>query len=115
LAKIGLLASIYVQPKTGQLVLADSNKVIGHRAYKVYYDQKEHSDAHVQLVTSLIQEHKRLAMIQHQRAYVCACSRLNNSRVNSDHKTQQRAQQNALKVGMMQNHQKHYREQNPLV
>lgn len=65
-----LIVSFYVQAKTGQLVLADSNKVIGHRAYKVYYNQKQHSDVHLQLMTSLLQEHKRLAMIQHQKAYV---------------------------------------------
>eukprot|EP01126_Amoeba_proteus_P043510 TRINITY_DN4780_c0_g1_i2.p1 TRINITY_DN4780_c0_g1~~TRINITY_DN4780_c0_g1_i2.p1 ORF type:complete len:328 (+),score=62.26 TRINITY_DN4780_c0_g1_i2:167-1150(+) len=95
--------SIYVEEGTGQLVLAESNKIIGHRAYKLYYKQRQHSQAHKQLITSLLQEHKRLAMIAHQKS------------VNMDNKAIRRRQDHALKLGLTHNNQRHYRDQNPII
>jgi len=91
-----------VQPGTGQLVLAGGKKVVGHRAYQLYYNQSQHTQAHQQLVLSLMQEHKRLVAIEHQKA------------VNVPMKEFQRRQGISLKTGLAANRQKHYREQNPM-
>jgi len=93
---------IFIQPGTGQLVLAEGKKVIGHRAFKTYYNQSLHTQAHQQLVRSLMQEHKRLVQIEHQKG------------VNVSAREYQRRQDISLKTGLQANRQKHYREQNPL-
>jgi len=55
--------SVYVS-KNNELVIADKNKVVGHRALQVYYKQRHNHSSYHQLVTSLMQEHKRLAAIE---------------------------------------------------
>jgi len=57
--------NVYVS-KTNELVLIDKNKALGHRALQIYYKQRPHS-AQSQLITSLMQEHKRLAAIEQQQ------------------------------------------------
>jgi len=93
--------NVYVS-NTNELVLADKNKALGHRALQVYYKQRPHSAAQSQLITSLMQEHKRLAAIERQQ-------NTNMSRKALNIKNEWR-----LKMGMQNNHQAHYRNQNPL-
>jgi len=90
-----------------QLVVSSSGasdeKVVGHRALKVFYKQRpRHQNTNYQLITSLMQEHKRLAAIQHQQ------------RTNQDNTYHQKQTQIYLAVGIAGNKQKHYRNQNPL-
>lgn len=44
-----------------------SGAIIGHRAYRNLYNQKRSTESHAQLVTSLMQEHKRLAAKEYQK------------------------------------------------
>jgi len=90
-----------------QLVVSNSNeseeKVIGHRALKVYYKQRTHAQhANYQLITSLIQEHKRLSALHYQ------------STTNADNASIQKRNKVSLQVGIAGNKQKHYRNQNPM-
>jgi len=87
--------------KNNELVLSDKNKVLGHRTLLVYYKQRAHSEGQQQLITSLMQEHKRLAALEKQ------------CQLNLDKKAYQKRIHNDLKVGMRNNYQLHYREQNP--
>jgi hypothetical protein len=84
-----------------ELVLV-SGKTLGPRQMKVYYDQRHRDRSHQQLVSSLMQEHRRLEAIERQkRTYVPQTSiRLR--------------QQIDFKAGMKANNQKHYRNSNPL-
>eukprot|EP01123_Difflugia_compressa_P011084 TRINITY_DN4293_c0_g2_i1.p1 TRINITY_DN4293_c0_g2~~TRINITY_DN4293_c0_g2_i1.p1 ORF type:complete len:392 (+),score=57.03 TRINITY_DN4293_c0_g2_i1:71-1177(+) len=93
--------STYVS-QANELVLVDKNKVLGHRALQVYYKQRPHSSAQLQLMTSLMQEHKRLASIEHQK-------NTNLSKKGNRIKADQ-----SLKLGMKNNNQQHYRNKNPL-
>jgi len=79
-----------------ELVIA--NKIVGHRALKKYYKQKHYS-YNAQLRTSLLQEHRRLAAIEKQR---------------NAHQDSQKKSSYALKLGLKNNRQQHYRAQNPL-
>jgi len=82
-------------------VIKDKNKVIGHRALAVYYNQRSHSASHIQLMTSLLQEHKRLAAIESQK--------------NSNLKARELKKQAdwRQKKGTQYNNQKHFRSENP--
>jgi len=82
---------------------SSEEKVVGHRALKVFYKQRpHHPNANYQLITSLIQEHKRLAAIQHQQ------------RTTRDTTHIQNQNKITLTVGIAGNKQKHYRNQNPI-
>jgi len=85
-----------------ELVLVDSGKTLGHRALRIYYQQKPRSKTHQQLVTSLMQEHRRLQAIQEQKSKYLDRKALN---AKADF---------ALKTGLKTNNQKHYRNSNPL-
>jgi len=91
---------VYIS-KNNELVLSDKNKILGHRTLQVYYKQRSHSEGHQQLITSLMQEHKRLAALEKQ------------CQLNPDKKAFQKRFRNDLKVGLANNHQLRYREQNP--
>jgi len=95
------LAGAYIEP-SGELVLANGT-VLGHRAYKTYYNQNQGRATNAQLITSLMQEHKRLAAKEYQK------------RVNMDKKYIHKQYAKNLKVGMIHNQQKHYRDQNPII
>jgi len=88
--------------KNNELVIADKNKVVGHRALQVYYKQRHNNSSHYQLITSLMQEHKRLAAIEKQRNLNLPRKALN---AKSDW---------SLKLGMKNNNQARYRNQNPI-
>lgn len=79
-----------------------SGKIIGPRQMKVYYDQRHHARSHQQLVTSLMQEHRRLEAIERQKKTYVSQSSI-RFRQSID-----------LKAGMKTNNQKHYRNSNPL-
>jgi len=90
-----------------QLVVSNPHeseeKVIGHRALKVYYKQRTHAQhPNYQLITSLIQEHKRLAALHYQAS------------TNADTTYIQKQNKVKLQVGVAGNKQKHYRNQNPM-
>jgi len=85
-----------------ELVLVDKNKVIGHRALTLYYKQRPSNSAQIQLMTSLLQEHKKLAAIERQQ------------RTNLDYHTLNKRADRFLKIGMKGNYQAHYRADNPL-
>jgi hypothetical protein len=89
-----------------QLVVTTSGsegKVVGHRALKVFYKQRPHlQNANYQLITSLVQEHKRLASLHHQE------------KTNKDTTYIQNQNKIHLQVGIAGNKQKHYRNQNPM-
>jgi len=63
----------YIKPMTGELVLIgkEGNKALGVRQYSTLYKQKDHRYLNHQLSSSLIQEHKRLAVIEHQKRVNC--------------------------------------------
>jgi len=87
---------------SGELVLADG-KILGHRAYRNLYTQNKPTFSNAQLMTSLLQEHKRLAAMEYQK------------RVNMDKKYIYKQHAQALKNGLQNNNQKHYRDQNPII
>jgi pre-60S factor REI1 len=84
-----------------ELVLA-SGKILGPRQLKVYYDQRHRARSHQQLVTSLMQEHRRLEAIERQKSTY------------TPQNTIRRQQNINLKTGLKINNQKHYRNSNPL-
>jgi pre-60S factor REI1 len=92
--------SVYVS-ESHELVLVDANKIIGNRAFRLYYRQKP-TNSQRQLMTSLMQEHKRLESVEHQK------------RVNMSHGNLRKQQKTSLKFGMKGNYQLHYRAQNPI-
>lgn len=60
----------HIEPSTGELVLVSKDggtKTLGLRQYSIAYKQKDHRYMNHQLTTSLVQEHKRLAAIEHQK------------------------------------------------
>eukprot|EP01125_Pyxidicula_operculata_P000257 TRINITY_DN10336_c0_g1_i1.p1 TRINITY_DN10336_c0_g1~~TRINITY_DN10336_c0_g1_i1.p1 ORF type:complete len:357 (-),score=83.93 TRINITY_DN10336_c0_g1_i1:214-1284(-) len=60
-------SNVYVS-STNELVLRDKGKVLGHRDLAVYYSQKtSRVSSNMQLVRSLLQEHKRLEAIDKQK------------------------------------------------
>jgi len=71
----------YVEPMTGELILTGKNgtKTLGVRHFSTYYKQKDHRYLSHQLTTSLIQEHKRLAVIEYQRKVNCGVKHSQNS------------------------------------
>jgi len=59
----------YVKP-SGELVITNedgTNKTLGLRQYTPFYKQKNHHYLSHQLTSSLVQEHKRLAVIEYQK------------------------------------------------
>jgi len=94
-----VLEELYVS-KLNELVI--SNKAVGHRALSHYYKQKHSSAAQIQLMTSLLQEHKRLASIDYQKS------------THLDPVSRNKRDDYALKVGISNNRQPRYRHQNPL-
>jgi len=94
-----VLEELYVS-KLNELVI--SNKAVGHRALSHYYKQKHSSAAQIQLMTSLLQEHKRLASIDYQKS------------THLDPVSRNKRDDYALKVGISNNRQPRYRNQNPL-
>jgi len=86
--------------KFNELVLSN-NKAVGHRALNLYYKQKHSNNAQIQLMTSLLQEHKRLAAIENQK------------RANIDHVARNKRDDYSLKLGVNNNRQPRYRPQNP--
>jgi len=91
---------------TGEMVLYDSNgntKTLGLRQYRIHYKQRGHKYIQPQLTTSLMQEHKRLAAIEYEK------------RVRADRHFIARRNQFNLHVGIQQNQQKHYRDQNGML
>jgi len=93
--------NMYVSP-FNELVLVDKNKVIGHRALTLYYKQRPSNSAQIQLMTSLLQEHKKLSAMERQQ------------RTNPDYYALNRRADHALKLGMKNNNQARYRAQNPM-
>jgi len=91
---------IYVN-NNNELVLLDKNKTLVHRSLQLFYKQRPHQ-ADRQLITSLLQEHKRLAAVQHQRE------------TNIDNEYVQKRQKIQLQTGIAGNKQKHFRNQNPV-
>jgi pre-60S factor REI1 len=85
-----------------ELVLVDKNKVIGHRALTLYYKQRPSNSAQIQLMTSLLQEHKKLAALERQQ------------RTNMDYHSLNKRADHSLKLGMKNNNQARYRAQNPM-
>jgi len=79
-----------------ELVLADKNKALGHRALQVYYKQRPHNSQQ-QLITSLMQEHNRLAAIERQQE-----TNMDQSALNTKFDW-------SLKLGMKNNNYKHRR------
>jgi len=87
--------------KSNELVLVGKNKSLGHRSLQMFYNQRPHY-ADRQLITSLLQEHKRLAAIQQQKEK------------NLDHQFIQNQRQYQIKTSMAGNKAKHFRNQNPI-
>jgi len=94
--------NVYVS-NHNELVLVDKNKLLGHRALQVYYKQRPNYNSHQQLITSLMQEHKRLAALEKQK------------KVNLDRRALNSQNNRSLKLGMKHNFQAHFRDQNGLV
>jgi len=92
---------VYVS-QFNELVLSDKNKAVGHRALNIFYKQKHGNSSQVQLMTSLLQEHKRLAAIENQK------------RVNVDAAFKNKQAYDSMKLGVLNNRQPRYRNQNPL-
>jgi len=91
--------------QTGELVLVNQGvrKTIGNRHLNVYYKQAPRSEASRQLITSLLQEHKRLAAREYQM------------KVKVDMKTYQNQEKQRYRINVVNNSQKHFRLQNPVL
>jgi len=86
---------------SNELVLA-SGKTLGPRQLKVYYEQRPRERSHQQLVTSLMQEHRRLEQLERQKSTYVPLSSI------------RRADNATIKAMFKTNNQKHYRNSNPL-
>jgi len=87
---------------SNELVLCDKGVALGHRALQHYYKQKPRGTTEIQLMSSLLQEHKRMAAIESQK------------KTNLDTIAIRKQYAMSLKVGFVNNQQKHFRDRNPL-
>uniref|UniRef100_A0A6B2L8W9 C2H2-type domain-containing protein n=1 Tax=Arcella intermedia TaxID=1963864 RepID=A0A6B2L8W9_9EUKA len=87
---------------SNELVLCDKRVALGHRALQHYYKQKPRGTTEIQLMSSLLQEHKRMAAIENQKK-----SNLDTIAIRKQYAM-------SLKVGLVNNQQKHFRDKNPL-